>query len=152
MLFLRISPYWKRITFRISVLTFLLATPLVNVPLVEMLGEGPPSPEALTNDWLRAHDPQLLTPTQLQELYKSLINGYWVPQTGLFLSFPGTGDLRLVQQAATYDQGVVGLLLLKLNDLDKVRRLLVFYEKAWDEAGHRSGPRAGRLGFSNFYN
>ena len=102
--------------------------------------------------WLREHAPTLLAPAQLQALYESLIQGYWVPQTGLFLSFPRTGDLRLIQQASTYDQGVIGILLLRLGELDKVKRLLSFYEEAWASAAERSGPREGIYGLSNFYN
>ena len=107
------------------------------------------SPE---DEWLQKHAPRLLSHAQVESLYKTLIEGYWVPQTGLFLSFPRSGDLRLVQQAATYDQGVIGILLLKLGDLDKVSRILTFYERAWAGAADRSGPRQGVYGLSNFYN
>jgi tetratricopeptide (TPR) repeat protein len=106
-----------------------------------------------TDALLREISPSYISAARLQDLYDSLLKGYWVPQTGLFLSFPGTGDLRLSQQAATYDQGVVALVLLKLGDTDKVKGVLRFYQKTWaKQAKERSGPRKGRGGFANFYN
>lgn len=102
--------------------------------------------------WMRKHAPVYAAPGQLQALYQSLINGYWVPQSGLFLSFPGTGDRALTQQAATYDQGIAGMALLALGDIEKVRALLRFYERAWAASEHRLGLREDRAGLSNFYN
>jgi hypothetical protein len=113
---------------------------------------SPPPAQRLAEDWLAAHYPTLLTPAQLQQCYETLIHGYFVPQTGLFMSFPGTGDLKLIQQAATYDEGIVGVLLLKLGDLKKARSILGFYERAWAAMNQRCGPREGKKGFANFYN
>jgi hypothetical protein len=110
-------------------------------------------PPAMTPDmWMKDHAPSLMTQDQLQSLYESLIKNYYVPQTGLFLSFPRTSDIRLVQQSATYDQAVIGILLLKLGDLKKAKGIVSFYKKAWDGAEDRSGPRQGIYGLSNFYN
>ncbi|GEM_PF-1888913 len=102
--------------------------------------------------WLRNHYPSLLTAKALQQHYDDLLKGYEVPQTGLFLSFPETSDQRLVQQASTYDQGVMGILLLKLHDFKRVAAILRFYQHAWQEAKERSGPRKNVFGFANFYN
>jgi hypothetical protein len=104
------------------------------------------------DQWLSEHSPSLLSTAQFDQLYKSLIQGYWVPQSGLFLSFPRTPDLMLTQQAATYDEGIVGLFLLHVGDLDKVRQMLAFYEKAWNLGNQRTGIRQGVQGLANFYN
>ena len=111
-----------------------------------------PTNSASAEKWLKDHTPVLLTPAQLQTLYQSLIENYYVPQTGMFLSFPRTSDIRLIQQSATYDQGVIGILLLKLGDINRVKHLLSFYERAWAGANERSGPRLGVYGLANFYN
>jgi hypothetical protein len=149
-----------------TVLLLLIAVPLSMITMIagrhfgrlsraasrKVSPQTPMPPLSPEDQWLRDHYPSLLNVAQLKSLYKSLIEGYWVPQTGLFLSFPRTGDLRLVQQAATYDQGVIGILLLKLGDLKKVGKILAFYETAWAGAAERSGPRQGVYGLSNFYN
>ena len=111
-----------------------------------------PTPEESAEAWLAAHDPHLLTRRQLQDAYHTLIRGYLVPQTGLYSSFPGTGDQRLIQQAATYDEAVVGLLLLKLGHVKEAGSILRFYEGAWTDSCERSGTRVGRRGLANFYN
>ncbi len=128
----------------------LLAQGLFDRPFQVHISESLRTDPALT--WLLKNYPPLMTNKELQAHYQSLIAGYWVPQTGLYLSFPGTGDERLVQQAATYDQGIVGVLLVKMGDHDKARKLLKFYENAWEISGNRSGPREGHQGLANFYN
>jgi len=115
-------------------------------PPVDM---GKPNPAVL---WLTQNYPTLISPKEKQQYYQTLIRGYFVPQTGLYLSFPGTGDLALVQQAATYDQGIVGVLLLALGDIRNAGAIVRFYEKAWELSKNRSGPRKGKGGLSNFYN
>ena len=98
--------------------------------------------------------PSLLSDGQLQHLYSSLISGYCVPQSGLFLSFPRTPDLRLIQQSATYDEGIVGILLLKLGDLQRARAIVALLRKGLERCA--SGPfRSARecvYGLANFYN
>lgn len=110
---------------------------------------GKPDPALL---WMANHYPEMMRPEEMQRAYDSLIRGYAVPQTGLFLSFPGTSDKALVQQSATYDQGIVGVLLLAVGDIANAQRLLYFYVRAWDRIPNRTGPRKGKGGLANFYN
>ena len=121
-----------------------------------MLGAGAPRgslgeeiPKA--DRWLSDHAAPLLNQEKAAQLYKSLIEGYSVPSSGLFLSFPRTTKLSLTQQASTYDQGVVGLALLQLGDKEKVGKILAFYEKAWTNTERNGGKHPVR-GFANLYN
>ena len=36
----------------------------------------------------------LITPDHVEAIYKNLVQTHWVPQTGLFLSFPDSSDLK----------------------------------------------------------
>ncbi len=83
----------------------------------------------------------LIQPTQLSAIYQHLISNHWVPQTGLFISFIGTADKKLMQQASTYEQGAVGLLAIRLGDRTRADGIAQFFKQAW----------AGQ-GFPNFYN
>ena len=85
----------------------------------------------------------LLTPAHGRAIYTHLLEHHWVPQTGLFASFPDSQDADLAQQSSTYEQAAMGLLALQVGDDDRAEGLLQFFKRAWDAQPH---------GFSNFYN
>ncbi len=93
----------------------------------------------------------LISPEHVTAIYQNLVQNHWVPDTGLFLSFPDSLDKKLSQQASVYEQSVVGLLLLRLGDTDRARGIFRFFKKTWDAAAQRS-DRKGVRGLSNFYN
>jgi hypothetical protein len=93
-----------------------------------------------------------ITPGRVEAIYANLVNYHWVPQTGLFLSFVGTSDPKLAQQASTYDQAAVGLLAIRLGDLKRAKGISEFFRKAWATGPMQPGYRAGVSGLSNFYN
>ena len=83
----------------------------------------------------------LIQPTQLSAIYQHLVSRHWVPETGLFISFLGTGDRKLSQQASTYEQGAVGLLAIRLGDRARADGIARFFKEAWTGQG-----------FPNFFN
>jgi hypothetical protein len=85
----------------------------------------------------------LLTSAHGQAIYTHLLEHHWVPQTGLFASFPDSQDATMAQQSSTYEQAAMGLLALQLGDEDRTERLLEFFKRTWDVQPH---------GFMNFYN
>lgn len=85
----------------------------------------------------------LLEPVHGNAIYKRLLERHWIANTGLFVSFPDSLDVKLAQQASTYEQAAMGLLALELKDTERTQALLEFYRAAW-----ASQPR----GFMNFYN
>src|SRR5665213_654656 len=131
-------PFYKRkSTYVIVALLLLLCIFLGDyLSLPPQLQVGKPG-ESLK--WLSNNYPALMTQGEVQSDYATLMKGYYIPQTGLFLSFPGTSDLALVQQAATYDEGIVGVLLIALGDLKTAGKLVAFYEKAWERLADRQG-------------
>jgi len=94
----------------------------------------------------------LITPEHTRAIYKQLVDNNWVPRTGLFMSFPDSNDRKLSQQASTYEQGAMGLLALRMNDLDRARTIFRFFKEAWDKGPKKEGPRYGISGLVNFYN
>src|SRR6188472_3291072 len=93
----------------------------------------------------------LIQPRQAEAIYHNLVKRHWVPQTGLFVSFAETQDRKLVQQAFTYDQAVVGILAVRMGDLERARSLFRFFQAAWLEGPLKAG-REGVSGLANFYN
>lgn len=93
----------------------------------------------------------LITPDHLQTIYRHILENHYVPQTGLFASFPDSGDRKVSQQASTYEQGAIGLLALRLGDVERARGVYRFLRKAWMDAPTKS-DHAGRHGLANFYN
>jgi len=83
-----------------------------------------------------------IAPISAPSIYQYLLENHWRPSTGLFLSFVGTGDRKLSQQASTYEQGAVGLLAIALNDRPRADQLISFFKKTWNQ----------KAGFVNFYN
>src|SRR5438046_1120464 len=61
----------------------------------------------------------LITSAHVRTIYRQLVENHWVPDTGLFLSFLGTQDNKLVQQASTYEQAAVGLIAVRLGDIPR---------------------------------
>jgi hypothetical protein len=96
--------------------------------------------------------PALITAEHARAIYQHLVEGHWVPQTGLFISYLNSGDRKLSQQASTYDQAAVGLLALRLGDLKRAEGIFHFFQRAWEEGPVRTGPRQGVYGLTNFYN
>lgn len=93
----------------------------------------------------------LITQEHLQAIYNHLLETHWVPQTGLFASFPDSLDAKISQQASIYDQGVMGLLAVCVGDTNRARQILQFLRKAWAQAPHQPDHK-GRHGLANFYN
>jgi len=85
----------------------------------------------------------LIDASHAQSVYKRLIEQHWISKTGLFASFPDSKDVRLAQQASTYEQAAMGLLALRIGDQERVEALLQFFRQAWNKNPH---------GFPNFYN
>ena len=77
---------------------------------------------------------------------------HWTPKTGLFRSFPDSSDLKLTQQASTYEQAALGLLCIRFGDWDRAEQLFHFFKNAWDAGPDHAGPRHGVRGLVNFYN
>ncbi|OGR92265.1 MAG: hypothetical protein A2992_06550 [Elusimicrobia bacterium RIFCSPLOWO2_01_FULL_59_12] len=88
---------------------------------------------------------------RVEAIYHHLVKNHWVPETGLFISFFGTQDRKLVQQASTYDQAAAGILALRLGDIERARGIFHFFRSAWLEGPLKSG-REGVSGLANFYN
>jgi hypothetical protein len=93
----------------------------------------------------------LITAPQAEAIYKRLVTEHWVPKTGLFISFLGTQDRKLSQQASTYEQAAAGLLALRVGDRPRADALFEFLRTAWAEGPMLPG-REDVHGFANFYN
>lgn len=88
---------------------------------------------------------------RVQAIYQHLVKRHWVPETGLFVSFLGTQDRKLVQQASTYDQAAMGILAVRLGDIERANALFNFFRTEW-YAGPLKEGREGVSGLANFYN
>jgi len=95
--------------------------------------------------------PSLITGDHAEAIYKHLLENHWVEQTGLFLSFPDSGDRKLSQQASLYEQGAVGLLAIRFGDINRAKALFQFLRDAWLSAANKPG-RNGLRGLPNFFN
>jgi tetratricopeptide (TPR) repeat protein len=93
----------------------------------------------------------LITPDQTQSIYRHLVETHWVPETGLFLSYPDSMDRKLSQQASIYEQGAIGLLAIRLGDIDRARGLFQFLKNTWETEALKP-ERNGLHGLDNFYN
>ena len=93
--------------------------------------------------WGQTPGLSLITPAYGQAIYKRLLEHHWVPETGLFASFPDSQNNKLAQQASTYEQAAMGLLALRLNDTERAGGILEFFRHAWTAHPH---------GLMNFYN
>ncbi len=93
----------------------------------------------------------LITADHVQAIYSRLVEEHWNPETGLFISFPGTQDHKLSQQASTYEQAAVGMLAIRLGDVERAKGIFKFMKTAWEE-GPAIGSREGVAGLANFYN
>ncbi len=98
-----------------------------------------------------AQQAPLITADHTQTIYKHLIEKHWVPETGLFISFLGTQDQKLSQQSSTYEQAVIGLLALRMGDVERAQGIFKFFKTAWEE-GPAISSREGVQGLANFYN
>lgn len=94
----------------------------------------------------------LITPDHARAIYRHLVENHWVARSGLFMSFPDSNDRKLSQQASTYEQGAMGLLAIRMNDMDRARGIFSFLKEAWDKGPKKEGPRYGVRGLVNFYN
>jgi hypothetical protein len=92
-----------------------------------------------------------ISPNHAQSIYKNLIQEHWVPETGLFLSFLRTQDHKLEQQSSTYDQAAMGILAIRLGDIERAQGIFRFLKSAWLQGPLKSG-REGVRGLANFYN
>src|SRR4051794_30989026 len=57
----------------------------------------------------------LIKAEHAENVYRHLIELHWTPKTGLFRSFPDSNDLKLSQQASTYEQAAMGILALRFG-------------------------------------
>jgi hypothetical protein len=94
----------------------------------------------------------LIDSAHAEAIYRHLIELHWTPSTGLFRSFPDSTDLKLSQQASTYEQAAMGLLAIRFGDMEHAGALLQFFRKTWAAGPETSGPRHGIRGLANFYN
>src|SRR5258706_1007747 len=94
----------------------------------------------------------LTTAEHAEAIYRHLIEWHWTPRTGLFRSFPDSSDLKLSQQASTYEQAAMGLLAIRFGDVDRARQLLDFFKTAWTAGPEAFRSQPGARGLANFYN
>jgi hypothetical protein len=94
----------------------------------------------------------LITTPHAESIYRQLVELHWTPKTGLFRSFPDSTDLKLSQQASTYEQAAMGLLAIRFGDLERAQSLFQFFKNAWESGPGLAGPRHGLRGLVNFYN
>ncbi len=106
----------------------------------------------LVSQPLLADVPRLITPDHAQAIYRQLVEFHYTPQTGLFRSFPDSTDLKLSQQASTYEQAAMGLLAIRFGDKERAEGLYQFFKRAWEAGPQAQGPRYGVRGLANFYN
>src|ERR1035438_1553305 len=71
------------------------------------------------------HPRFLIKQDHAEAIYRRLVEAHWTPRTGLFRSFPDTHDLKLAQQAATYEQAAMGILAMRFGDLERARALQI---------------------------
>jgi hypothetical protein len=102
-----------------------------------------PSQAAVTKPYIKAE--------QMENIYRHLVEKHWAPKTGLFISFLDTQDRKLSQQASTYEQATIGMLAVRLGDIERARGIFDFMRHAWDD-GPLTPGREGVEGLSNFYN
>ncbi len=94
----------------------------------------------------------LIKSEHAEAIYRHLVKVHWTPKTGLFRSFPDSSDLKLSQQASTYEQAAMGLLAIRFGDRDRAQQLFQFFKNTWATGPELAGPRHGLRGLANFYN
>ena len=94
----------------------------------------------------------LIQPQHAEAIYRHLIELHWTPRTGLFRSFPDSSDLKLSQQASTYEQAAMGLLAIRFGDTDRAKQLFDFFKGTWSSGPEASRAHPGVHGLANFYN
>lgn len=95
---------------------------------------------------------RLIEADHAEAIYRHLVEVHWTPKTGLFRSFPDSSDLKLSQQASTYEQAAMGLLAIRFGDMERAQPLFQFFQKTWAAGPELAGPRHGLRGLANFYN
>jgi len=95
---------------------------------------------------------KLITPEHADAIYRRLVETHWTAKTGLFRSFPDSADLKLSQQASTYEQAAMGLLAIHFGDRERADQLFRFFKNAWAAGPERQGVTHGMRGLANFYN
>src|ERR1019366_6946877 len=126
-----------------------LCMPLAAILLSQQLLWTPPV--AAFEDPVRLARP-LIEPKHAEAIYRHLVENHWTPRTGLFRSFPDSGDLKLSQQASTYEQAAMGLLSIRFGDTERTDALFDFFKRTWTAATESAGDHAGMRGLANFYN
>src|ERR1700733_3091043 len=122
-----------------AVISCLISASLSSQPLfAEGIFAEPSAPTTLTRS--------LIKPEHAEAIYRHLVEVHWTPKTGLFRSFPDSGDRKLSQQASTYEQGAMGLLAIRFGDMDRARQLLQFFKNTWAAGPELAGPRHGLRG------
>src|SRR5882672_258715 len=91
----------------------------------------------------------LIEPEHAEAIYRHLVEVHWTPRTGLFRSFPDSNDLKLSQQASTYEQAAMGLLCIRFGDQERADQLFQFFQKTWAAGPDVAGPRHGLRGLVN---
>ena len=86
----------------------------------------------------------LIKPEQAEAIYRQLVEMHWTPRTGLFRSFPDSADLKLSQQASTYEQAAMGLLAIRFGDFERAKGLFEFFKTTWP-VPDRSLPDRGMV-------
>jgi len=131
---------------KIRVVIALIIT--ASIPSQQLFGEpvsqGSPTPATLAS--------KLITSEHAEAIYRRLVQAHWTPKTGLFRSFPDSADLKLSQQASTYEQAAMGLLAIHFGDRERAEQLFRFFKNAWVAGPERQGPNHGMRGLANFYN
>src|SRR5579864_6432294 len=94
----------------------------------------------------------LIQPEHAEAIYRRLVEVHWTPRTGLFRSFPDSSDLKLSQQASTYEQAAMGLLAIRFGDMDRARQLFDFLKTTWTAGPEVFRSQPGAHGLANFYN
>jgi tetratricopeptide (TPR) repeat protein len=120
----------------------------VSIPSQVLFAEASASQEPRAATFAR----KLISSDHAEAIYRRLVENHWTPRTGLFRSFPDSVDLKLSQQASTYEQAAMGLLAIQFGDHDRADQLFRFFKSAWIAGPERQGPNHGMRGLCNFYN
>jgi len=107
---------------------------------------------SLQADMISTGASSLISQDHAEAIYKNLVQTHWVPQTGLFLSFPDSSDRKLSQQASLYEQAAMGLLAIRFDDIDRANGIYHFLKEAWFAIPLKPGPLFGTHGLPNFFN
>src|SRR5665213_3467961 len=99
-----------------AVIALVIAASIPAQPLfAQPFSTDPAAPATLTKSLIKA--------PHAESIYRQLVALHWTPKTGLFRSFPDSTDLKLSQQASTYEQAAMGLLAIRFGDLERAKAL-----------------------------